>query len=136
MCRGHRERIEAFHRFEKVGVGRLVVLVFGVEHAGHVVELGLEVGRAVDRVGGGPGRGQGGLGLGQVVEGQGDFRFEQVDAGEEELVVELLERSQEGRDERQCFLVLRSVIVPDRSQAGYMNWERSRAGKESVRTGR
>lgn len=57
---------EVLEGLEEVGVGGGIILVFGVEDTGLEVERGLEVGRAVYRIGGGSGGSQGGLWEGRV----------------------------------------------------------------------
>ena len=52
---------QVLERLVEIGVRGDVVFVFGVEHTRLEVELGLQVGGAVDRVGGGAGGGEGGL---------------------------------------------------------------------------
>lgn len=90
----------------------LVVLVFGVEDPRLHVELSLEGRRAVDRVGGGAGRGQRGLGLGEVDKGVVDAGLEEVDLGQDHLVVELLQLAEETVDQVQGILVVLVVNVP------------------------
>ena len=75
------------------------------------VELGLEGRGAVDRVGGGAGRGEGGLGLGEVDEGVVDARLEQVHLGEDHLVVEFFQLAEQRVDQVQGLFVVLVVDV-------------------------
>ena len=63
------DAVVALERLVEVGVGRLeVALVGGVQHARLHVQRGLHLGRRVDAVGGGAGRGERRASLGQVAE--------------------------------------------------------------------
>ena len=103
--------VNPFERFEKVRICGFVVLVVCVDGAGLEIELTLKEWGAVDRVGSGTSGGEGGLsqvesaprssrrykkaytyfGSGHVLNGMGSSRLQQVDLGEDDLVVELFE---------------------------------------------
>jgi len=90
---------KALKSLEKVRVRRLKVLLLRVKNSGLDIKRGLEEGRAVDGVCGGAGRGEGGLGLGDVAELEADLGFEELHLNEEHLVIKPLQFGQKGANE-------------------------------------
>ena len=82
-----------------------------MQDAGLEVERALDLGRDVDAVGGGPGGGEGGPGLGQVREGVVGLALQQLDLHQQVLVVELLELSEQPRPVSQSVLVSPNIEI-------------------------
>mmetsp|Transcript_51597 Transcript_51597/g.170981 ORF Transcript_51597/g.170981 Transcript_51597/m.170981 type:complete len:333 (-) Transcript_51597:324-1322(-) len=91
LCARVADRLEVFKRLVKVGEGRLVLLLLGVQRPRHRIDLRLQHRRAVDRVGRRPRRRQRRLALWQVEDSKVDLALHQVDLDEQRLVVEALD---------------------------------------------
>lgn len=97
--------VVAVEGLDEVRVGRVEVLVHGVQHARLHVEVGLQQRRRVDRGGARAGARQRGARLGDVAERVVHPRLEQLHLDEHQLVVEPLEFPQQAVDEGQRVVV-------------------------------
>lgn len=93
--------LQALEGFEEVAVGRLEVLVLGVEDARHHVDVRQQKRLAVDCVGGSSRGSQGGLGFRVVLDVEEDLALQQVQLHQQVLVVRLPDVHQNGVDDIQ-----------------------------------
>lgn len=90
---------EPLQGLKEVRVGGLEVLLLGMEDAGLDIKRRLEERGAIDGVGGGAGRGEGGLGLGDIPELEADLGLEELHLDQEHLVIQPLELGEERANE-------------------------------------
>ena len=110
--------VESLEGLEEVGEGCLeVLLLAGVQDPGLKVELALDLGRDVDAVSSGPGRGERRPGLGQVREGVVCLTLQQLDLHQQVFIIELLQLSEQPRPVRQSVLVSPDIEI-EANQSG------------------
>mmetsp|Transcript_34715 Transcript_34715/g.53254 ORF Transcript_34715/g.53254 Transcript_34715/m.53254 type:complete len:211 (-) Transcript_34715:247-879(-) len=94
--------IQLLKGFQKIGMRRVVIPLFAVEHPAHAVDAGLEGWRNINGVGTGSARRERGLCFGKAAQSKVNLALQEVRFDQELLVVQALEFQQEPIYEFQC----------------------------------
>lgn len=100
-------RAQIFESFIEVRIGRLVILILRMENSALQIQRSLELRGAVNGVSGRSGRGQSSFRFWEVSNPSIKAGFEKVNLCEDHFVIEPLELSQQGIDQRECRFELR-----------------------------